>query len=367
MNAKEEPDSRRSTSSSSIELDQVLATKHAHPRDARVRFFDATHHYEVDGSKYDISVTGVWSQYFDHFDADASIQKNLDKWRRNPRGKYFELIKYLDFARDETRTRRAHAQLPESKTTDARVADPKRNEQLLRYLDLVRGCSDDHALDEALRAFEAYDGPQVEHDHDHVAAAIKKMWEAYGNKQADLGTAMHREFEFYMNRLERDGHDDALQELSDGPESDQFRKWLVAWPQARGWKPYRTEWSIFCETVRVAGQIDSVWRRPDGKLVIVDWKRCKGLLGPGQMHWDRFGKGPCRNIPNTSFGHYTIQQNMYAYMLRVDYGIEVETIYLGQMHRNHKTFNMVEVPRRENVIQQIFYERLEKIGSGEEK
>ena len=350
--------------SAAIALDQVLARKHAHPRDSRVRFFDATHHYEIDGSKYDISVTGVWSQYFGHFDADASIEKNLEKWRRNPRGKYFELIKYLDFARHEERTSAPLLSAPQGTTAlDSRRADPKRNEQLLRYLELVGGCSDDRAKDAALRVFAAYSGPRLEHDSDHVSAEIKKLWEAYGNRQANLGTVMHRELELYMNRLERDGSDAALLELSDRPESGQFRAWLAAWPEARGWTPYRTEWSIFCEDVRIAGQIDSIWQRPDGALIIVDWKRCKERLGPDQKHWGRFGLGPCRHIPDTSFGHYTIQQNMYAYMLKADYGIEVEAIYLGQMHRNHQAFNMVEVPRCERVIRQIFQERREMLGA----
>ena len=337
-------------------LDQVLAERHAHPRDARVRFFDETHHYEIDGEKYDISVSGVWGQYFDHFDADASIQRNLEKWRRNQRGKYFELIRYIDFSRSTATPQPVPAGQPLS-ALRARRADPKRNDQLLRYIDLVQGHTDDLAKEAALRAFESYRGPQLSHDPTHVSAEIKTMWESYGAQQASLGTVMHREFELYMNRLARDGHAQALQELSAGPESEQFQAWIDAWPRARGWKPYRTEWSIFVEDVRVAGQIDSIWQRADGRFVIVDWKRCKERLGPHQKHWGRFGKGPCRRIPDTSFGHYTIQQNMYAYMLKVKYDFEIAEIYLGQIHRNQEAFNMVQVPRREDIITQIFAER----------
>ena len=42
-------------------------------------------------------------------------------------------------------------------------------------------------------------------------------------------------------------------------------------------KPYRTEWIIFNEDLKLAGSIDMVYENPDGSLKIYDWKRSKEI------------------------------------------------------------------------------------------
>ena len=41
--------------------------------------------------------------------------------------------------------------------------------------------------------------------------------------------------------------------------------------------PFRTEWAIFSDAECLAGSIDFVARQQDGRLVLFDWKRSKGL------------------------------------------------------------------------------------------
>lgn len=39
--------------------------------------------------KFPVSVSGVWSRYFDHFDPHAVIAKNFSRWSADPASKYF--------------------------------------------------------------------------------------------------------------------------------------------------------------------------------------------------------------------------------------------------------------------------------------
>ena len=42
-------------------------------------------------------------------------------------------------------------------------------------------------------------------------------------------------------------------------------------------KSFRTEWEIFSEEENIAGSIDFIGIKPNGHLVLVDWKRTKEL------------------------------------------------------------------------------------------
>ena len=53
-------------------------------------------------------------------------------------------------------------------------------------------------------------------------------------------------------------------------------------------KPYRTEWMIFDEDLKLAGSIDMVYENPDGTLSIYDWKRSKDISKVNG--WNKFAK-----------------------------------------------------------------------------
>ena len=50
-----------------------LAGTNAHPRDARIQFFDEGHIYDVDGRRDFVSCTTLMHRYFEAFDADKVI------------------------------------------------------------------------------------------------------------------------------------------------------------------------------------------------------------------------------------------------------------------------------------------------------
>jgi hypothetical protein len=85
---------------------QSLAVTHAHPRDKKIRFYEPTHTYYIDGnSKGIVSTTGFIHSFFGHFDADAVIAKmrKSPKWPQHEHfGKTDAEIKAIwDANRDE--------------------------------------------------------------------------------------------------------------------------------------------------------------------------------------------------------------------------------------------------------------------------
>ena len=286
----------------------VLAAKNPHPRDARVEYIDETHTYLLDGVALPLSVSGLWSRYFPHFDANECLNKYFKGWVHDPKSKYFTL---------------------------------------LRYLSLVHKMDDDCQQQE-----------------------IKKLWSANGADASDLGTQMHHDIEFFLNDLPPDA--------PDAPEFLQFRKWWDEFMPDTGIAAYRTEFSIYDEDAKLAGQIDCLLKTTDGRYVMVDWKRVNPtprrpnqppeLLGPDQRAFNNecgVAGMACEKLPNTSFWHYVVQQRLYANILSKHYDIEVDSSWLLQMHPAlGNDAHAVEVPRIDAVIDQIMSDRYLEVEAG---
>ena len=63
--------------------------RNAHRLDGHVRFEEKGHKYylrqEEAEVEFPISVSGVWAQYFDHFDAEATITRYYARWASDSR------------------------------------------------------------------------------------------------------------------------------------------------------------------------------------------------------------------------------------------------------------------------------------------
>ena len=70
-----------------------------HARDAYIRFEEVRHKYflrsGVQELEFPVSVSGVWSQYFDEFEAVGILDRYFDGWAANPFSKYWERIQEL--------------------------------------------------------------------------------------------------------------------------------------------------------------------------------------------------------------------------------------------------------------------------------
>ena len=60
--------------------------------------------------------------------------------------------------------------------------------------------------------------------------------------------------------------------------SIEFQQFLKYQEDYKDLKPYRTEWMIYDEELKLAGSIDMVNENSDGTLQIRDWKRSKQIV-----------------------------------------------------------------------------------------
>eukprot|EP01116_Phalansterium_solitarium_P003973 TRINITY_DN14837_c0_g1_i1.p1 TRINITY_DN14837_c0_g1~~TRINITY_DN14837_c0_g1_i1.p1 ORF type:complete len:317 (+),score=30.93 TRINITY_DN14837_c0_g1_i1:706-1656(+) len=158
---------------------------------------------------------------------------------------------------------------------------------------------------------------------------IKESWEANGKQASEMGKRMHFMFETFCNKVALfDPVVDAaeIDKILDQPsaEAELVPEWTAF---ARFWREYfvprgfrlcRTEFWIFYDGI--AGSIDLLVRKPDGTFAIIDYKRCKALETFNTYR--RFGKGVMSDVPDTNYGHYLAQQNVYRHILQQDYGVD---------------------------------------------
>ena len=141
---------------------------------------------------------------------------------------------------------------------------------------------------------------------------INKMWDNNRDQAAQAGTKMHYDIECYYNKQDV---------VNDSVEFQYFRKFTE--DMSDDLKPYRTEWMVYYEELKLSGSIDMIFENPDGTLQIYDWKRCKEI-----QHETNFGKyatTPCiSHLPDTNFWHYALQLNVYKTILEHKYGKQVD-------------------------------------------
>ena len=201
-----------------------------------------------------------------------------------------------------------------------------------------------------------------------TAEQIKASWFASGASVADAGTNLHEQIEHFMNNgvlepgythkqlLE---HYRSLEDtVTRGPEWQFFLKFVEDHPDT---KPYRTEWMIYDEDVKLAGSIDMVYENPDGTLSIYDWKRAKEITKDN--NWNKFAVNPIiGQMPDTNFWHYSLQLNTYRHILETKYGKKVTNLCLVRIHPDHpeQTYELLPVPILTKEMEELFSELKKK-------
>ena len=100
-----------------------------------------------------------------------------------------------------------------------------------------------------------------------------------------------------------------------------------------------------------------ICKEVDGTFTIYDWKRSGKVVNPqGQPIVEAFGGKTGINginLPDTAFYHYCMQQNLYRYMLEKNYGIHVRAMNLVVLCPDYPTYFVAQVPKMDEVIDQI--------------
>lgn len=186
--------------------------------------------------------------------------------------------------------------------------------------------------------------------YDMTKEQIKKLWDTKRDTASGAGTNMHNDIEHYYNGM--DVKNDSL-------EFEYFKRFVKELPKLL---PYRTEWMVYYEELKLSGSIDMVFENPDGTLQIYDWKRCQEIKH--EAEFGKFALTPCiSHLPDTNFWHYALQLNTYKLILEKKYGKKVTDLYLVCLHPDnaYKTYERIKVPVLEEEMQDLMNERISEL------
>jgi ATP-dependent exoDNAse (exonuclease V) beta subunit len=127
-------------------------------------------------------------------------------------------------------------------------------------------------------------------------------------------------------------------------------------------KPYRTEWTIYDEDLKISGSIDMIYENSDGTLSIYDWKRSKDITRVNNFNKFAINKLIC-HMPDANFWHYALQLNTYKRLIERKYGKIVTDLYLVRLHPDaeEKNYELIKLPDLSKEIDELFEQRKQNL------
>lgn len=159
---------------------------------------------------------------------------------------------------------------------------------------------------------------------------ITAAWTANGSAMADLGTTLHRDIELYYNK----------QPVTNTTSEYKYFLAYARRQEAEGMVPWRTEITVFGETERICGSVDMIFKDNNGRYRLRDWKRSKKISYHG---FGKYGKDSLASLPDCNFSHYTLQLNLYKFLLEKYYDIVIFDMGLVVFHPNNDSYQEYEI------------------------
>jgi len=184
--------------------------------------------------------------------------------------------------------------------------------------------------------------------------AIKKQWSDSGTEASGSGTKMHLDIEHYYNAEPVGNLAGDAWTATEGQEWNYFQAFEEKWRKPKGFVPFRTEWLVFKEDIKLAGSIDMVYKKPDGTFAIYDWKRAKEIKTENTF---QSMTGPLTHLPDTNFWHYSLQLNIYRRILQELYGVVVSELALVILHPNQLSFKIYPLHMMDGEVESMFKTR----------
>ena len=203
--------------------------------------------------------------------------------------------------------------------------------------------------------------PQAENQWRYKGTPVEESldkWAKSGRMASEVGTFVHLQTENYFQR----GYFETECRLQFGSDTEvvsveQEKLHFLHFIRDYQIEPYRQEWPVYDKELNIAGTIDLICQNDDGEYTIYDWKRSSKVVNAqGQPIVEAFRGRMSYNgisLPDTSFYHYCIQQNLYRYMLEKHYGIRVKSMNLVVLCPDYPTYYVVPIPKMDQIIQQI--------------
>jgi len=197
---------------------------------------------------------------------------------------------------------------------------------------------------------------------------IKSQWNSNSNKVAGAGTDLHYNIECFNNcesvsypycnkHLYEVYMFNNIEEHNEKPiEWKYFINFVKDFPNL---KPYRTEWLIYDEDVKISGSIDMVYENEDGTLSIYDWKRSKNITRINNFNKFALPEEIC-HLPDSNFWHYALQLNTYKVILERKYNKKIRDLYLVRLHPDaeEKDYDLIQLPDLSKEVTELFIERV---------
>lgn len=160
---------------------------------------------------------------------------------------------------------------------------------------------------------------------------IRDMWKKNSDEASKMGTDLHTDIENFYNDIDVDNN---------SLEFSYFKKFYDDYKDI--YEPYRTEWIIFSDVLKITGCIDMVFKNKDGSLSLCDWKRSK-LISYSSFNNKTFGKFPFDKLQDCNYTHYSLQLNLYKTILEKYYNISIKDMFLLILHPVNKSYIKIDV------------------------
>ncbi len=186
--------------------------------------------------------------------------------------------------------------------------------------------------------------------------AIMALWNENGRSASEKGTAMHLAIEQFLN----DAHDEI------DPSTYETREWeyfMDFWKEHGGdLEPFRTEWEVWAEEIKLAGSIDMIFRRKStGEFLIYDWKRSKEIRTENRF---QSGLGPMSHLPDCNYWHYALQLNVYRWILQKHYGLVIRELAILVFHPDNKGYKRYKLPLLDDEVEAMIAARAAAVAGG---
>lgn len=203
--------------------------------------------------------------------------------------------------------------------------------------------------------------------------AITDSWEANGKEKSLLGKIMHGQIEaFYVHGTP----------LADTKECALFARFHLEALEA-GYIPFRSEQKVFSKKLDIAGCGDMLYFCPEqileslspsspsapkqelekisnekerevkvekARVWLVDWKRTEEITKDEKYG---FGLGLLSNKAHCNFEHYSLQLNIYKFLLERKYNMIVERMTIVALHPKQEAPLRYEVEDNQAVVAQL--------------
>jgi hypothetical protein len=190
-----------------------------------------------------------------------------------------------------------------------------------------------------------------------TADQIIKKWNDSGKEASGLGTKLHLAIEMFLNGV---AEADLDREVVATVEWRYFKNF---WRDVgEDIEPYRLEWEVYVDELRLAGQIDGLFRRKsDGAFLIYDWKRSREIKSDNP-----FGTGfpPVEHLPDTNYWHYSLQLNVYRWILEHYYDMKISDMYLVILHPDNKNYRRLRLNFLDEEVEEMMEARRRAVAAG---